>query len=86
MASTTGFDRQAPVSLWVVDFGDTEVASSNLELQCEVISQAVEPIANIAPSATKVDLRNVPDPRNLQKTLMLDNANELPNEVCGGRV
>ena len=33
-----GPDRYEPVSLWVADFGDSEVASSNLELQREVIS------------------------------------------------
>ena len=33
-----GLDGYEPASLWVVDFGDSEVASSNLELQLEVFS------------------------------------------------
>ena len=70
-----GLDSYEPVSLLVVDFSDSEVASSNLELQREVISQAtvrelIEPITNIAPSAIEVDLGNMPDPRCLQKTLI----------------
>ena len=67
--------RYKPVILWVVHFSDSEVPSSNLELQREVVSKAVireliEPIPNVAPSAAEVDLRNVPGLRCLQKTLV----------------
>ena len=51
---TVGFDRYKAVSFRVVDCGDPEVTSSNLETQCDVISQTVireliEPISDIAP-------------------------------------
>ena len=56
-----GLDRYKAVSFKVVDCGDSEVTSSNLESQC-VISQTVnreliEPISNIAPGATEMDSR-----------------------------
>ena len=68
-------DRYRPVSLCIVNFGNSQVASFHLKLQREVISQTmvrklIVPITNIAPGATKVNLGNVPNSRCQQKTLV----------------
>ena len=86
-----GFDRYRAVSFRVVDCGDPEVTSSNLESQCEVISQAVireliEPTSNIAPGHGDGSRKTCPIPdvcrRHSSDRSILDNAEELPAIVC----